>query len=289
MSSARKKRLEMPVLSKEELGKIPFADFLLKLSGVQAINEAYDSLEDFTGPEFACRFLEKVGADYQIAGLGVLSSLPQGAFITVSNHPYGGIDGIALIDFIGHFRPDYKVMVNKFLSRVRTLEPNFITVTPNTNDSKGVDPHSIAGIKAALRQLGEGSPLGFFPSGAVSDLKYQNGFEISDREWQPSVIRIIKKARVPVVPIRFLDHNSLFFYLLGLVNWRIRTLRLPRELINKSGRQIRIVIGEPITVQQQDLIKDLDEFSRMLRSSVYDIPVPAPSAFTKRSSLTLPR
>ena len=86
-----------------------------------------------------------------------------------------------------------------------------------------------------------------------------------------------------------MDHNSLFFYLLGLVNWRIRTLRLPRELINKSGRQIRIVIGEPITVQQQDLIKDLDEFSRMLRSSVYDIPVPAPSAFTKRSSLTLPR
>lgn len=301
----------MPVLSSDELGKVPFADFLLKIFGVQAVNEAYDSVSGFQGPEFAHRFLERVGVDYDIAGLENLSQLTPGAFITVSNHPYGSIDGIALIDLIGHLRPDFKVMVNKFLSRVKTLEPNFITVSPATNDSKGVDPQSISGVKAALRQLSEGAPLGLFPSGAVSDLKYlrpdlvtspasgtgsseqshvkesRRGFQISDREWQPSVIRIIKKARVPVIPIRFLDRNSLYFYILGLINWKIRTLRLPREVINKAGKMVRIVVGSPISVEEQDNVKDLDAFSSLLRASVYDIPTPEPSDFTKRSALSI--
>lgn len=37
-------------------------------------------------------------------------------FITIANHPYGGLDGIMLIDILARIRPDFKIMANKQLS-----------------------------------------------------------------------------------------------------------------------------------------------------------------------------
>ena len=89
----------------------------------------------------------------------------------------------------------------------------------------------------SLKHLQAGAPLGLFPSGAVSDLSIKDGC-IRDREWQLSAIQLIKKARVPIVPIRFRDKNSMFYYLLGLLNWKIRVTRLPREVFNKRDKRI---------------------------------------------------
>lgn len=74
--------------------------------------------------------LEELGVAYEVFNVEVLERLPEGGFITVSNHPYGGIDGVVLVDLFGRIRPDYKVMVNKFLGRIETLKDNFICVTP---------------------------------------------------------------------------------------------------------------------------------------------------------------
>ena len=115
--------------------------------------------------------------------------------------------------------------------------------------------------------------MGFFPSGAVSDL-HLGKKEIADREWQESMIHLIKKARVPIVPIHFLDHNSWFYYSLGLIDWKVRLLRLPRELLNKSKGKHRVAIGETISVEQQDLLTDLEAYKAFLRASVYQMPVP---------------
>ena len=249
------------------------ASSLRKLLSVSQLSDLYDEINSYRGPEFARVMMERLGISYEILGSERLQRLPDGPFITVSNHPYGGIDGIILVDLIGHIREGFKVMVNEFLNIIEPLSPAWIVVNPKNNDSSGVTGRNIQGVKEILTNLRGGNPVGFFPSGAVSDLKLKE-MRIRDREWQEPLIRLIQKARVPIVPIRFFDHNSTLFYLLGLVNWKIRTLRLPHELVNKAGKRVRVGIGDILTVEDQDKHPGIEDFNSWLRNSVYGMPKP---------------
>lgn len=244
------------------------ANRLMRLTGVDRLAERYARHEELTGPDFVDAFLKDLDVNYEVSGLEHLAALAQGPFITVSNHPYGGLDGLILIDLIGHSREDFKVMANQFLSLVKTIKDNFITVVPNTKEAARATKESIAGVRKAISQLHEGHPIGLFPAGAVSDLK---GFSIRDREWQESAIRLIQKMNVPVLPVRFFDRNSNFFYFLGLINWKIRTLRLPKEILNKNGKSIRVGIGPVISVEEQQQFRTREALGSFLRASVYDM------------------
>ena len=248
----------MPVISPEQFGELVpqlsspggqrLTRALFKILNIDDVNAMYDRYAHLSGPEFACEFLKGIGVDYQVGNASRLSSLPDGPFITISNHPYGHIDGISLIDLFGHLRPGYTVMVNKLLSYVKALRDNFITVI-HTGD-------------VSLRERC-----------------------VRDRQWQEPAIKLIRKAGVPVVPVRFFDGNSPFYYSLGLISSSVRLLRLPSEVLNKKGKDVRLAIGEPISVESQRSCASLDELRAMLRSSVYDMPLP--SSFVRRSELSL--
>ena len=243
---------------------------LMRFLSVDKINDLYDRNLSFEGPDFASAVLKDLGVRYEIIGTDILHKLPEGPFITICNHPYGSLDGVMLVDIFGHLRPDFKVMVNRFLDRIETLRGNFICVTPTGNERKSPTKDSIQGIKDAMSHLRGGHPLGIFPSGAVSDLSLKDRC-IRDREWQEAVIRLIRKMNVPVVPVHFLDRNSDFYYSLGLIDWRVRLLKLPSEVFNKHGKRTRIAIGEIITPQMQDSFKDVNDLSEYLRNKVYNL------------------
>ena len=257
----------------------------LKITGIDHVNEIHQWVEDQhvpAGPEFATKLLEGLQVDFRIGHAERLESLPEGPFIVIANHIYGHLDGICLVDLLGHVRPKVKVMVNEFLMWIHGLAPSFISVNPVTNASNGTTATSINGVKNALMQLRSGEPLAIFPSGAVADVKPREGWILSERDWQDAAIRLIRKARVPIVPIRFFDRNSRFYYALGLLDYRIRFVRLFHELFNKKGTHPRLGIGETISVEQQDAVSDAD-FKAFLRASVYDMPLP--ETFTLRSEL----
>ena len=107
---------------------------LMRMLSIDKINDLYDRCAGSRGPDFANTVLKDIGVGYEVLNPEVLSKLPEGPFVTISNHPYGHIDGIMLIDLFGHIRPDYKVLVNNFLSRIETLGENFIRVTPTGTD-----------------------------------------------------------------------------------------------------------------------------------------------------------
>ena len=172
-------------------------------------------------------------------------------------------------------------MVNEFLSWIKGMEPNFISVNPTTTKRETTST-SIAGVKSALLQIKNGEPLILFPSGAVADLKPREGWTISEREWQDAAIRLIRKAGVPIVPIRFADRNSMFYYLLGLIHYKLRFTRLFHEVFNKKGSHPRVIIGPTISVEAQKAVPEKD-FKQFLRDSVYSIPVP--HNFINRSQL----
>lgn len=195
----------------------------------------------------------------------ILDRFKTGPFITVSNHPFGALDGILLLHIVGGKRPDFQVMVNMFLNYLSAMRPSFIAVDPSKSDDPEKRLATMHGIKQAMRHLREGHPMGFFPAGAVS--KIDRSLHIRDRKWQPSIIRLIKQMKVPVVPVYFHGHNGTFFNILGLIDWRLRTLRLPRELFNKTGKKVRVTIGEPIMPEKQAEFTDIDSFGEFLRQS----------------------
>ena len=257
----------------------------LKATGIDYVNRIHQNLEDQgvpPGPDFAKGLiLDQIGVDMLIGNPENLDLFPQGAFITISNHFYGHLDGIALVDVVGHLRPKVKVMVNELLMNISGLAPNFISVNPTTT-KRETTATNINGVKNALLQLKSGEPLCLFPSGAVADLKPRQGWILSERDWQDAAVRLIRKARVPVVPIRFFDRNSWFYYALGLIDYRIRFVRLFSELKSMRGTRHRMGIGRVISVEEQAAVPD-SEFKDFLRRSVYDMPLP--EHFVKRSEL----
>ena len=117
----------------------------------------------------------------------------------------------------------------------------------------------------------------------MADLKPREHWTLSERDWQDAAVRLIRKARVPVIPVRFFDRNSRFYYALGLIDYRVRFVRLFHELFNKRGTCPRVGIGAPVSVEEQEQYSDLQSFKSFLRSSVYDMPLP--ETFVKRSEL----
>ena len=277
------KELEMVPLFRGRIGNA-LGRSVFRWFSVDKLNALYDRNAHITGPDFAAAVLKDLGISYQVglAGLSVTGEaciekvremVGDGPFITISNHPYGSLDGVAIADLMGHIRQDYKIIVNKILARIKALESNFITVTPTGEERTDPTATSISGIRQAMLQLREGGGLGIFPSGAVSDKSLKDGC-VRDREWQEPIMRLIKKANVPVLPIRFFDGNSPLYYNLGLIDWKVRLLRLPAEVFNKSGKPFRIGVGALITPEEQKQYDDIREFTAFLRSSVYEMALP---------------
>lgn len=249
-------------------GKPRLVNFLSKLLAVDKVNWIHDHNCDTPGVPFVQGLLKDLDITMKVRGQEILEQLPKdGAFITVSNHPFGALDGIMLIKLIGEYRPDFKVMVNMILNYISAMRPNFIAVDALASDDPAKRAVSMRGITEAIKQVREGHPLGFFPAGAVS--KFTRNLTIEDREWQPSVTRIIQKMKVPVIPVYFHGHNSLWFTFLGMIDWRLRTLRLPAEVFRRKGDTFRISVGQPITPEQQAAFATPEELGAFLKQKTY--------------------
>lgn len=248
-------------------GKEKLCNWLLKLVAIDKVNWIHSHNFDTPGVPFTEGLLKDLNITIKIRNKQVLDNLPEGAFITVSNHPFGALDGIMLINIVGKHRPDFKVMVNMILNHITAMRPNFINVDALASNDPKKRAESVRGIATAIRHVREGHPLGFFPAGAVS--KFTKELRIEDRKWQPSITRIIQKVKVPVIPIYFHGHNSLFFTILGMIDWRLRTLKLPSEVFRGKNRTYRISMGNPITPEMQAQFATPEELGKYLRNQTY--------------------
>lgn len=261
------------IRSKSAFLRGPLGNFLLNigmsLTGMNKVNQIYDDSKQYEGVAFCHHLLQDIGVNIVVENLEVLDQFKDQPFITVSNHPYGHIDGIMAIDIIGTKRPDYKMMVNFILGMIDTMAMHFIVVNPYQN-GKLAERSSLDGVKQCIEHLRQGHPIGFFPAGAVS--KTQNlKLDVKDREWQTPVVKLIKRAKVPIIPMYFSGKNSSFFNFLDLVNWRLRSLRLGYEVYNKKGKTIYVRLGQPITVKEQALYSDITQFGEFIKNKTYSL------------------
>lgn len=241
---------------------------LIHLFGIDRVNGLHSRHAMTPGPDFVAGLMEEFRIPIQLDNAGVLDRFRTGAFITVSNHPFGSLDGIALIYIVTRLRPDYKVMVNMILNRISAMRPNFIAVDQSASPDPERRAVSVNGIREGLQMLRTGHPVGFFPAGAIG--KTDREGIIVDRLWQPTVLQIIAKAKVPVVPIYFHGTNSRFFNFLGHHCVPLRTLLLPRELFKKFGKPLHVSIGDPVMPYKiAEFGKDYTALGEYLRSLTY--------------------
>ncbi|MFY9242190.1 MAG: lysophospholipid acyltransferase family protein [Polaribacter sp.] len=244
--------------------------FLIKVLRISAINKIYENNRSKTDLAFLNGVLDDCNIEFQIPEEDLRRIPKEGAFITVSNHPLGGIDGVLLLKLLIEKRADYKIIANFLLHRIEPLKPYVMPVNPfeNRKDAKS----SMAGIKGALLHLKEGKPLGIFPAGEVST--YKDGRLKVDKPWEEGAVRLIKKAHVPVIPIYFHAKNSRLFYFLSRISDTLRTAKLPSEAISQNGKVIKVRIGKPISVADQDEYKEIPAFYEFIRRKTYMLANP---------------
>ncbi len=263
------------LISNEEFSKVTglkklklsaLAPALMKILKLKKVNKLYSDASDKKQEDFAANILKELGVEYEFSP-EELKNIPTGEpFIVVSNHPYGGIDGLMLLSVLTKIRPDIKIMANYLLQQIKPLQDFFVSVDP-FDERKGNEVN-VRGIKNCLKLINDGHPVVIFPAGEVSSLKLNN-FKISDKMWNPVVGKLILKSNVRVVPVYFSGHNSLLFNLMGLVHPALRTVKLPSELFNKRKEKVNIRIGKPVSLKTISEFKDPNDLMRFLRARTY--------------------
>ena len=253
-------------LGKWGLLKYPIVSAVMRLAKINKVNDLYDKIKDLEGQVFFDKLLEELNVKY-LAFQEDLAKIPKtGPFILVSNHPLGALDGVIMCKILTEIRPDFKVMGNFLLTKIKPMEPYVISVNPFEKRKEAYS--SMSGMREALKHLSEGGCLGIFPAGEVSN-KNNEYNEILDKEWQEPALKLIKKAQVPVVPMYFHAKNSKLFYNVSKIHPDLQTLMIPAEMVNKREKPIKIRIGRPVTpkiLNEYETPKELGEF---LRKKVY--------------------
>ena len=243
---------------------------LMKVLKISTLNKIYDRNKHLSDVTFLNAILDEFQIKFEIPEEDLKRLPKNGPYITISNHPLGGIDGILLLKLMLEREPNFKIIANFLLHRIAPLKPYVMPVNPfeNHKDARS----SVTGIKDALRHLSDGKPLGIFPAGEVST--YKDGRLVVDKPWEEGAIKLIKKANVPVVPIYFHAKNSKLFYMLSQINDTLRTAKLPSELLTQKDRVIKVRIGKPISPAEQNEYETLESYSDFLRRKTYMLANP---------------
>lgn len=250
----------------KNFGGINIAKMAMSVFKIDDINKIYTNNYEKSASAFLTDTLKDLRVNYSISGTD-LDKIPQkGAFIIVANHPYGGLDGIILLHALLKIRPDIKVMGNYLLQRIEPLKDYIVAINPFEETASYRE--NVPGLRACIEHLKHDKPLIIFPAGEVSTFQY-NSKEITDRKWQKSIIKLIAKAKVPVVPVYFHGSNSALFHWLGVIHPVLRTARIPSELLNKQNKKVAVRIGNPITVAEQELFIGTSKLGRYLRAKTY--------------------
>lgn len=226
----------------------PIWPLLTWFIGLNALAKRYKLLiQRSTSTPSLQDLLDELGCKYKIIGNGYQEIPLKGPVIVVSNHPFGGLEGLILAQLLQKIRPDIKILANGILERIRALQEYFFFVNPFGGTA--AQRSNIAPIRQASMYLENGGMLATFPSGTVSHFHWQTK-EITDPEWSPMIARLARNSEAIVVPIYFSGANSWLFQCVGLIHPLLRTLLLPRELLNKQGREITVHVGKPVRPQK---------------------------------------
>jgi len=265
-SVSQDKRINIQALNGLNILKSPFE----RIIGLEKLNNIYSGI-DLKDNQllFLDKVLESLHVKFNVSDMD-LNKIPKaGPVIAVSNHPFGGIDGIILSRILLSVRPDVKVMVNYFLKGIPELASLFIAVDPFGR--KGSVNANVASLRETLKWVNNGGLLCVFPAGEVAHMHLKKG-TITDPKWNPMIARLIENSGTPVLPVYFEGRNSVLFQCLGMVHPMLRTIMLPREMLKRrDNKKIELKIGNPISSESLRHFKSGENMMTFIRMRTYTL------------------
>jgi len=239
-----------------------------KIMGLAAMNRKHEELVD-DGRPFADRVLEALGIAYEVSAADVSHVPEEGRpVVVVCNHCFGGLEGIFLASLLPSLRADVKIMANYILGRIDELKDLFILVDPfGGRDSQR---RNLKPMKESLRWLQKGGMLTVFPSGEVASFNLKTR-SLREPPWSETVAGLVRRTKSPVLPVFFDGRNSIPFQLAGMVHPRLRTIMLPRQLLNKRGRKFPFYIGNVIPYKRLAEFETDKAMTAYLRARTYNL------------------
>lgn len=221
--------------------------------------------------DFCRGVLDDLGVTVNFHNLDNLPPKELTRVLFVSNHPLGGLDGMALIDFVRtYYGVAPRFIVNDLLNAVEPLSDTFIPVNKHGTQSR-----------EAIRRLDDAfasdAPLLMFPAGLVSR-RGKKGV-VADLEWQKMFVAKARQYGRDIIPLHFYGENSSFFYKfakfrrrIGL-KFNIEMIYLPREVFRSKGKTFDVVVGKPIPHASLDDMPPARK-AQQIRQMVYALEKP---------------
>ncbi|MFN8239257.1 MAG: lysophospholipid acyltransferase family protein [Bacteroidales bacterium] len=243
-------------------------DTLLRIFNYNKLSQLYSESAEKDAVSLITALFNKMNLFIDIPQEDLANIPEEGPFITVSNHPYRGVDSMILMKLISKKRKDFKILASHTL---KTIDPFDKVIIPvNTSESAGKANSSIPGIREALAYLSAGHGIGIFPTAEDSG-QWESPRIILDPEWNPAALKLIKLPQVPVVPVYFHGTRTRISQVISLLNPLQQNTALPEELVNKKKRIVRVRIGAPVTVKEQAEFSNVLKLGRYLRARVYSL------------------
>ncbi|MDE5840523.1 MAG: 1-acyl-sn-glycerol-3-phosphate acyltransferase [Muribaculaceae bacterium] len=222
------------------------------------------------GSGFSRKVLEYLDIEVDVEGEDNLPS-PDRHMVFASNHPLGGLDGIALIAVLGSRYGDENIrfLVNDLLMNVEPLSNVFLPINKYGSQAR-------AAAEAINAEYASDHQIVIFPAGLVSRL--HPGGEVHDLKWQKAFVQKAIENNRDIVPVRFVALNRKRFY--RLAKWRkklgikvnIEQATLPAELCASRGKRFRIIIGKPISINViKGSSKTFPQIAEDIRNNVYSL------------------
>ena len=221
--------------------------------------------------EFLLRTLDELGVRFRVDPEDLARVPTSGPLVVVSNHPFGGVDGMVLAAVLSSVRRDVKVVANHLLGRITELRDLFLFVNPFGGPAASAA--NVAPLRQGVRWLRNGGALVIFPAGEVAHLNLWQR-QVTDPPWNPAAARIARQAGAAVLPVYFEGRNGPLFQALGLLHPRLRTALLPREMFRRRDQCVSLRVGSPIPPRRiselsQELGGDDVELTRHLRHRTF--------------------
>ena len=264
-------QIDLDAIIKEKMPKlyafIPrfFLNWLKKLIRQEEINDVIRRLGHLYGVVFAKALIQDFNITIEVEGLG---NLPKTEHLCTfaSNHPLGGLDGVALAAVFGEQYPNIKLVVNDVLMNLVNLAPIFVPINKYGSQEKG-------SASALNEAYASDAQMVVFPAGMVSR-KQKDG--IADLTWKKNFIVKTVQFQRDVVPVYFEGRNSKRFY--NIARWRkwfglpnIELILLPDELFRNKNAHFKVKIGRPISWKLFDDSATRTEWAEYVKNIVYGL------------------
>lgn len=241
---------------------------LEKLIHQDEINHFFANNVGVEGIDFVDSALDYLNVKVNIYGEENIPS--EGKFIFASNHPLGGLDGLALSSIVGRkFGGEVCFLVNSFLMNLQPLAGLFVPINVGGKRQERDLNQKIEHIFETNKQLL------IFPAGICS--RKIDG-KIQDLKWKKTFIKKAIEHQRTVIPVYFEARNSNFFYNLARlrnflkIKLNIEMAFLPHEMFKQKGNSFSVTFGKPIPAETFNSSKRPEEWAQWVREEVYKIP-----------------